>query len=211
MGSCWQGKTAGLSPHGVKVLLPTESICLPPDTRVQLRVLLPDQTLVSLTARVVRTEPDGLALEFVTLDEQQLRQLKEFVASAFMHEWQDLLNQFAPKRPLDANAGVPNTPLTPTEFVKGVTPAGEGVRANETGTPRPESAGDVKPLSPEQASATPSDAGSGQDSWQELLAAVGLGSLRLPTDGVLSPVWLEFLKQLERTRKAGPKRRRAKE
>lgn len=81
-GSQWQGKTLDLSPYGVKVTSPATPLKLPRGSRVQLQLTLPDSAPpLSLTASLVRTDPDGLALNFVNIGSGSLARLKEFVDS----------------------------------------------------------------------------------------------------------------------------------
>ena len=81
-GSQWLGKTVDLSPYGVKVALPANSVSLPPGTRVELKLALPDQqSALSLTASVVRTEPYGISLNFIDLGAQHFARLKDVVDS----------------------------------------------------------------------------------------------------------------------------------
>lgn len=81
-GAHWQGKTVDLSPYGVKITLPPSSVKLPPGTSVQLRLVLPDpDPPLSLTARVIRTDRDGVALNFVELGSEHFERLKNLVDS----------------------------------------------------------------------------------------------------------------------------------
>ncbi len=81
-GSQWLGKTVDLSPYGVKVALPANSVSLPPGTRVELKLAVPDQnSALSLAASVVRMDPDGLALNFIDLGAQHFARLKDVVDS----------------------------------------------------------------------------------------------------------------------------------
>jgi hypothetical protein len=79
-GSHWQGKTVDLSPYGVKVTSPAPSVKLPPGSSVRLQLALPDgDSPLSLTATVVRTALDGVALNFVNLEAQHFERLKNLV------------------------------------------------------------------------------------------------------------------------------------
>lgn len=81
-GSSWQGKTVDLSPYGVKVASPVTSPTLLRGSRVQLQLTLPDSVPpLLLTANLVRTDSDGIALSFVNVSAQHFARLKEFVDS----------------------------------------------------------------------------------------------------------------------------------
>ena len=81
-GALWQGKTVDLSPYGVKITLPPSSVNLPPGTSVQLRLALADpEPPLSLTASVIRTDRDGVALNFVELGSEHFERLKKLVDS----------------------------------------------------------------------------------------------------------------------------------
>ncbi len=78
----WQGKTVDLSPYGVKITLPPSSVKLPSGTRVQLRLALPDPNPpLTLTANVIRTDRNGIALNFVELGSEHFERLKNLVDS----------------------------------------------------------------------------------------------------------------------------------
>ena len=88
-GNRWEGKTIGLSLYGVKVTPPAGGVHLSPGTEVHLRLRLPDQgPPLSLTASMVRTDPDGLALSFLDLEDEQAQRLQEFVDSLLLQEMQ---------------------------------------------------------------------------------------------------------------------------
>ena len=81
-GSHWLAKTVDLSPYGVKVALPATSASLTTGTRVELKLAVPDQnSALSLGASVVRTDPDGIALNFIALGAQRFARLKGLVDS----------------------------------------------------------------------------------------------------------------------------------
>ena len=81
-GSQWQAKTVDLSPYGVKVALPANSLSLAPGTKVRLQLAIPDENpALSLTGSVVRSDPDGIALAFVNQGALYFARLKEFVDS----------------------------------------------------------------------------------------------------------------------------------
>ncbi len=80
--SQWQAQTIDLSPYGVKVAWPTESITLAPDAAVQLRLAPSNQhPPLSLPAHVQRMDPDGLALTFERLGSHDLQHLENLLES----------------------------------------------------------------------------------------------------------------------------------
>lgn len=82
----WDAKTVDLSPYGVKVALPANGIKLPHGTTIQLRLILPDgDAPLALTARVVRTDRDGIALCFENLGAGHFERLKAAVDSLLEH------------------------------------------------------------------------------------------------------------------------------
>ena len=75
-----QGKTVDLSPLGTKVAVPAYPIeQLWPGTRAELRLALPAGESLALTATVVRTEPDGIALKFGNSESGVFTRLKDLV------------------------------------------------------------------------------------------------------------------------------------
>jgi hypothetical protein len=81
-GIRWQGKTLDLSPYGVKVALPPHPVTLPPGTSVELRLALSGgDSPLSLTASVVRMDPDGIALNFLNQGALPFARLKDLVDS----------------------------------------------------------------------------------------------------------------------------------
>lgn len=85
-GRRWDAKTVDVSPYGVKVALPTNGVNLPPGTAIQLRLVLPEgDSPLALTARVVRTDRDGIALCFEDLDAGPFERLKALVDSLLEH------------------------------------------------------------------------------------------------------------------------------
>lgn len=186
--SQWQGKTLNLSPYGVKIGALAKSVNLPPGTSVQLWFPQRGQDpSLSLTAKVERTDPDGIALSFTNLRDQQFQQLNELVDSLLLREWQDLLGQLGAPRLPDPNPGIPNRP----ESLEANPPVEKGDGASEIGASRRESEGEVEQVKPLETS------GSEKDRWQHLLNRLGLENLRLPGDGRLTRQWQEFLRRLE--------------
>lgn len=81
-GTQWRGKTLDLSPYGVKLALAANAVTLSPGTKVGLRLALPGgDSPLSLTARVVRADADGLALCFVNLGAFSFARLRTLVDS----------------------------------------------------------------------------------------------------------------------------------
>src|SRR5574337_397541 len=76
-----EAKTVDLGPYGAKVALPSNSVVFPPGTRAELKLAIPDGEAVSLTASVVRTDPDGVALNFTDPGALPFARLKNFVDS----------------------------------------------------------------------------------------------------------------------------------
>ena len=88
-GTRWEGKAAGLSLYGMKVSPPEQPVHLSQGDTVHLRLPLPNQgSPLSLTASVVRTDADGIALSFLDLVEEQAQRLQEFVDSLLLQEMQ---------------------------------------------------------------------------------------------------------------------------
>ncbi len=184
-GRQWKTKTVDLSPYGVKVAPPATSVKLPPGTSVQLRLSPHDQDPpLSLTASVARTDADGVALRFDSLEDQQFQRLKSIVDSLLMREWHEVLDQIGTGPPPAARAGITTEPL-----------AQSGVRANDSG--KRASARKVERAKTEESSVTGSPSDSEQERLQALLNRRGFGELRLPSNGPLARQWLEFLRQLE--------------
>lgn len=78
-GTVWQGKTLNLSPYGVKVSFES-AVHLLPGTRIRLQLVFPEHgPPLSLTASVVRSDHDGLALNFIDPAERDFQRLKAFV------------------------------------------------------------------------------------------------------------------------------------
>lgn len=111
-GSQWEGKTVDLSPYGVKVTTLAESVNLLPGTSIQVWLSPGGQAPpLSLGATVIRTDSDGVALNFDGLPDQQFQRLKELVGSFLVREWKRMISQLQGGEPLDAGAGVSNEPL----------------------------------------------------------------------------------------------------
>ncbi len=81
-GIRWEGKTVDLSPYGVKVALPANWGRLRTGTPVELGLALPDGgSPLTLTGRIVRTDGEGLALNFDHQRALPFARLKDFVDS----------------------------------------------------------------------------------------------------------------------------------
>ncbi len=82
-GRRWDVQTVDLSPYGVKVALPPNGgIKLPTGTAIQIRLAVPDEdSPLALTASVVRTDRDGIALCFEHLEAGYFERVKAVVDS----------------------------------------------------------------------------------------------------------------------------------
>ncbi len=81
-GIRWEGRTIDLSPYGVKVALPANWGRLRPGTSVELKLALPDGgSPLTLTAWIVRTGEDSIALNFVHERALLFARLRDFVDS----------------------------------------------------------------------------------------------------------------------------------
>ena len=194
------GKTVNLSPYGAKVALSGPSVPLGSGVIIGLRLALPDGDL-SLGATVVRTDPDGVALDFGTLEVGQLQRLKDLVDSLLVQEWRELLTE------LQGSPGVPASipssdrdvtlkEVRPEESPPSPPPVPAAAQAKEA-------AGQPSVFARQRGRATtpkPSETPAGDDSETErlraLLSRLGLGSLQLPP-GPLTGHWREFLKRHE--------------
>ncbi len=209
-GSSWKGRTLNLSPYGVKVSSPAEAVSLRPGTTVKLWLHPADEgPALALPASVVRTDPDGLALTFGTLEAQQSRRLKSLVDTLLLGEWQELLNNLGSGEPSNLPTGTAAQPSGTPEVPEGTRPAENGGRLGAR-APRPEPLEMADPAKPE--AELVSNAGADQDGLQQLLARVGLDSLSLPSNGVLSRQWRDFLNQCgaAKGRRDKPKTERSK-
>ena len=81
-GIRWQGKTVVLSPYGAKVSLSPHPVMLPPGRSVEARLALPgEDSSLSLMAQVLRVDPDGIALNFLTQGAPACERIKDLVDS----------------------------------------------------------------------------------------------------------------------------------
>lgn len=180
----WHAKTLNLSPYGVKVASVAQAHPLRPGSRAQLRVALPDQDApLALPASVVRTDPDGVALQFESPGDSEFGRIKNLVDSLLQREWQEVLQEMGTPAP---------TGPAPTAFRS---PSGDRApvpRAWRARATAPEAGPRREP-----GESSPATAESETDRWQALLNRRGLGTLQLPRDGTLSPQWRALLVRLE--------------
>ncbi len=186
-GNRWQGRIVDLSPYTVKVRSLTKAVNLPPGTNVDLRFALPEQGLpLSLTACVLQANPESIVLN---LKPHQFQSLKDLVDSLLEREWQQVLNELhglAPSAVTEVKRDEPSAPRPePTREVERVT-------AQQQPAPLRE----VERVTAQQQPAPLPEGESEKDPLPELLAQAGLDSLRLPSNGALSPQWRDFLHRL---------------
>ena len=74
-------KAVDFGPYGLKVALPANPIAFPPGTRIELRLDIPNGDPISLAASVVRTDSDGIALNFTNPGALPFARLKDLVDS----------------------------------------------------------------------------------------------------------------------------------
>lgn len=189
------GKTVNLSPYGAKVALSGPSVPLGSGVIIGLRLALPDGDL-SLGATVVRTDPDGVALNFGGVDPSQLKRLKDLVDSLLVQEWRELLSELQGGPPVPGTVPSPERDVTPSELPQSPPPESPRAQANVA-------ASQPSVFSRQRSRATlpkPSETPAGDESETErlrnLLSRLGLGNLQLP-EGPLTGHWREFLKRHE--------------
>ena len=194
-GRHWPGKTLSLSPYGAKVAVSGESVPLAPGLNIGLRLTLPDGYLF-LTAMVSRIDPDGVALDFDSLDARQFRRLKDLVDSLLVQEWRELLSELQGGPPVPGTVPSPERDVTPSELPQSPPPESPRAQANVA-------ASQPSVFSRQRSRATlpkPSETPAGDESETErlrnLLSRLGLGNLQLP-EGPLTGHWREFLKRHE--------------
>lgn len=102
-----------------------------------------------------------------------------------------------PRRPLAVDRDVPTRSSLPPEFVEDTRPAGRGVKPNGAEAGKPKAPAELEPVQPGERSVPLTDIQSPRAGLQELLRQVGLDSLRLPPNSILSPQWRDFLEQLK--------------
>lgn len=189
----WPGKTINLNLHGAKVMSAAQSVSLPLGTIVQLRVTRPNgDPPLSLPARVVETSSDSVSVSFFNLRDQQAQGLKDLLDSFLQQERQGVLPpQLGSDRSLKSE-DVPPPSSLPPECVEDTRSAEQGIRPHKAGRPEAAKEGQRGESAEQPVPLTESE----QTRWKELLSQVGLDSLHLPANGVLSPQWRTFLEQL---------------
>jgi hypothetical protein len=189
----WPGKTIDLSPSGAKVRLAGDSGSLLLLTVVQLRIALPDGApSLSLPARVIETDSDGVILSFFNLKDQAQRHLKDLLDSFVPDESQVLLHESGSngsERHVSTQSSMPPGFLEDTPQAEGATPHGAGQE-------KPEAVLELQPAEPVERSVPPIDVRVEEARLQALLGQAGLDGLSLPSNGVLSSQWRKFLEQL---------------
>lgn len=193
-GSRWQAKTVDLSPYGIKVTSPDASDKLAPGRSVQLRFPVLDQHApMSLAAHVARTDPDGVALTFPTLGEQQFARLKGLVDSLLLREWKEMLSGLTGPQQRAAGNGSTTKPVTPAKELEH-----HRLAATVEGVDRPRPVTGAESQAPAEAG-SPARTGDVEEveRLQALLRRRGLEHLQLPPGGVLARQWREFLRRLE--------------
>ena len=186
-GRQWQGKTVNLGPNGAKVALSSKLAPLAPGTNIALRLALPDGDL-PLVAKVNRTDPDGVALNFGSLEARQFQRLKDLVESLLMQEWRELLIELEGGQPVPTTVPSLDRDVTPPESPRTqatVAACQPSVFARQRGRPTP-------PKPP----VTPAEDNPETERLRNLLNRLGLGDLQLPP-GPLTRHWREFLNRHE--------------
>ena len=190
----WSGKTVGLSPSGAKVTLAGNSVKLPERTVVKLQIALPDGIPpLSLPARVMETDSDGVSVSFFNLRDQAQRSLKDLLDSFVPQESQVSLDQSGTN---GSERHVSTQSSMPPGFLDDTRPAEGAAMPDGAGHRKPEAVKELQPAEPEERSVPPSDVRAQEARLQELLGQAGLDGLSLPSNGVLSPQWRKFLEQL---------------
>lgn len=165
----WPGKAIDLGPSRAKVALAGSSVNLQPRTIVQLRITLPHgNPPLSLPARVLETDSEGVSLYFFNVRDDAQQQLKDFLLS---------LQSRSDGSPTPEPHTPPQSPM-PSEPLEATRPA-EGAAAADRLADK--NADTLKEL---------------QSGLEKLLGQAGLPNLSLPSNGVLSPQWQRFLEQL---------------
>jgi len=189
-----------LRPDGAKVTSVPTSGSLPLGTIVQLRVALPDgNPPLSLSARVMETSSDAVGVSFFNLRDQQAQRLKDLLDSFLQQEPQGLLHPpLDSDRSLTSERDVSPPSSLPPEFVEDTRPAERGGKPKAAGDKTSEAAEASQDGEPAERPVSLVDIQSEQARLKELLSQVGLDSLQLPANGVLSAQWRDFLEQLGR-------------
>lgn len=190
----WSGKTTDLSHSGAKVTLAGNSVRLPLMTVVQLRIALPDGVpSLSLPARVIEADSDGVILSFFNLRDQAQRGLKDLLDSLVPQGPQVLLDQSGSN---GSERHVSTQSSMPPGFLDDTRPAEGAATPKAAGNRKPEAVEEPQRAEPEERSVPPSDVPAEGARLQELLGKAGLAGLSLPSNGVLTPQWRKFLEQL---------------
>ena len=124
-GQHWPGRTLNLSPYGAEVAVSGTSVPFPPGLNIGLRLTLPDGYLF-LTAVVVRTDPDGVALNFDSLEAAQFQRLKELVDSLLVQEWREILDELQGDQAVPAAVASAEADVTPPQLEREVLTEPEG-------------------------------------------------------------------------------------
>ncbi len=192
----WAGKTSDLTPLGAKVTLVGNSVRLPLMAVVQLRIALPDGTPpLSLPARVLDTDSDGVSLSFFNLRDEAQR-LKDLLDSHRPQGSQVVLDQSRSEGSPNSEPHVATQSSILPEFVEETRPAAAAATPNEARNGEREAAEELEPEPAEERAVRPSDVRAEEARLQELLVQAGLSGLCLPANGLLSPQWRKFLEQL---------------
>jgi len=163
----------------------------------------------------MEADPDGVSLSFFNLRDQQVQRLKDHLLSLFVQESQGLLHELGVDRSLNAKAEAPPQASVPPEVVEEVLPevveevlpevvedarpAEQEAELYRAAERKPEAAEELELAKPKEQPVPLKDARPDEAKWEELLSKVGLSTLNLPQDGVLSRQWLDFLEQLAAT------------
>lgn len=200
-GGHWSGKTIDLNPSWAKVTLAGNSVPLPLKTIVQLRIAMPDgDPPLSLPARVMETDPNGVSLSLFNLKEQQVQRLKDHLAALFLQGSKGSPRQSGADRSLNSEAEALPQSLGSPESVEDARPAERGAELHGAAEGNPEAAEELELAEPKEQSVPLKVASPEEAKWEELLGRVGLEILSLPHNGLLSRQWVDFLEQLEATK-----------
>lgn len=189
------GKTVNLSPYGAKVALSGPSVPLGSGVIVGLRLALPDGDL-SLGATVVRTDPDGIALNFGGVDPSQLKRLKDLVDSLLVQEWRELLSELQGGPSIPGTVPSPERDVTPSELPQSPPPESPRAQAKVAASQPSVFSRQRSRATLPKPSETPAQDEAETERLRNLLSRLGLGNLQLP-EGPLTGHWREFLKRHE--------------
>ena len=167
-----RGKTVNLSPYGAKVALSGNSVPLAPRMNIGLRLTLPDGEL-SLAAMVCRTDPDGVALNFGSLEAGQFQRLKDLVDSLLVQEWRELLTELQGGPPVPATVPISDRDVTPPELPQSPPPALARAQANVAASQPSVFARQRSRATPPKPSVTPGEDDSESERLRALLSRLG--------------------------------------